>query len=197
MDYYITELGPGEEFTHTYYSNPIGIYFFDYAYFMAKIDASDYLIEDDENNNIGYESLPDGPDLVVPTVDVLNINSLSVVYRFVVENIGDGSADIDGPDDGTLTDNVNFQGYLSINDTLGDGDDVPAGGGFITSPTELLPAEVFTFTMSAGMSGANYLDYRYIFVVIDLVDNLPETNESNNEGMGEIPYFIYLPLIQR
>jgi len=197
MDYYIAELGPGEEYTLTYYSNPTGVYFFDYAYFMVKIDASEYLEEDDETNNEGYAPLPDGPDLIVPTIDVLNINSNGVVYRFVVQNSGDGSADLDGPDGSDPWDNINFQGYLSINDTLGDGDDVPVGGGFILSPTELLPGDVFTYTMSAGMSGANYLDYRYIFVIIDQVDNLSETNESNNEGVGEIPYFIYVPLIQR
>jgi hypothetical protein len=197
MSHYVTELGPGEEFTHTYYANPADVYFFDYNYFMVMIDSSEELDEIDENNNVGYVGLPDGPDLIVPSVDVLNINDNGVVYKFEVQNIGDGTADLDGPDDGTPMDNVNFQGYLSVNDTLWDGDDVPAGGGSILSPTELLPGEVFTYTMTAGMSGSNYLDYRYIFVVIDLVDNLPETDEDNNEGMGEIPYFIYLPQILR
>jgi hypothetical protein len=197
MSNYVTELGPGEEYTHTYFANPAGVYFFDYNYFMVMIDSSFNMDEANEDNNVGYVALPDGPDLVVPTIDVLSINSNSVVYQFEVQNIGDGTADLDGPDDGSTADNINFQGYLSENDTLGDGDEVAAGGGTILSPTELLPGETFTYTVPAGMLGSNYLDYRYIFVIIDLVDNLPETDEGNNEGMGEIPYFIYLPLIQR
>ena len=194
---YITELGPGKELTLTQIANPSDIYFFDYNYFMVMIDSSDCLTETLENNNVGYASLPNGPDLIVEDIDVLSISDSGVVYRFVVRNIGDGIADLNGPDEMDPMDNINFQGYLSPNNILGDAGDIAAGGGYILSPTELYPDDVFTQTILAGMLGSNFLDYRFIFVDIDLVNNLPETNENNNRGMAEVPYFTYLPLVQR
>jgi len=197
---YITELGPGEAFTLTQIANPAGVYFFDHNYFMLKIDNGDKLTEADEDNNVGYAPLPDGPDLIVEKIDVLSINDSGVVYRFVVRNIGDAIADLDGTDPISVTDNVMFQGYLSPNDVLGDPGDIPTSSGYLLeplNPIELYPGEAFTRTESAGMLGSNFLDYRYAFVTIDLTDNLTETNETNNTGMGEVPYFTYLPLVQR
>jgi hypothetical protein len=197
MSTYLAELGPGEAYTLTQTANPDGIYFFDYNYFMVMIDLSDSLIEADEGNNVGYAALPDGPDLIVEDIDVLSINDSGVVYRFVVRNIGDGIADLDGADPLIVTDNVMFQGYLSPNDNLEDPGVIPSSSGFLLDPIELYPGEAFTRTESAGMLGANFLDYRYAFVTIDLTDNLTETLETNNTGMAEVPYFTYLPLTQR
>lgn len=201
MTTYINELGPGEVYTITQTANPDGIYFFDYNYFMVMIDPSDSLIEADEGNNVGYAALPDGPDLVVEDIDVLSINDSGVVYRFVVRNIGDGIADLDGPDDVDPYDNVMFQGYLSPNDNLVDPGVIPTSSGYLLNPPdpiELYPGEAFTHTeWSVGTLGPNFLDYRYAFVTIDLTDNLTETNEINNTGMGVVPYFIFLPLVQR
>lgn len=184
--YGITELGPGEEFTLTHYANPDGVYFFDYDYFIIKIDSSLVLTETLDTNNEDYVRLPDGPDLIVESIDVQNINSSWVVYQFVTKNEGDGIADMNG---------VYHQGYLSEDDNLGSGDH-PVGGAVVTTPTELYPGDVFTTTW-IGASGSNFLDYRYVFVDIDVSSVLTETNETNNLGMGEIPYFLYLPLTQR
>jgi hypothetical protein len=89
-----------------------------------------------------------------------------------------------------------FQGYLSPDDHLGDPDDIPTSSGYLLDPIELYPGEAFTRTEPAGMLGPNFLDYRYAFVTIDLTHNLTETNETNNTGMAEVPYFTYLPLVQ-
>ena len=197
---HVPELGPGEEFTVTQTANPSNIDFFAYDYFMVRIDNNNHLTEPNEANNVNWAQLAAGPDLIVPTVNVLSINSTSVVYEFVVENIGDGGADLDGPDDGNVFDNILYQAYLSENATFGDGDEVPAGGGYHISPpypSDLFPGEVFTVTYSG--SGSNFLDYRYIFVLADAAvpDALPETDETNNRGRGVIPYFLFLPVIQR
>jgi hypothetical protein len=193
----ITELAPGEELTYTSQSALAGVYYFDYSYFLVKVDAYTDLDEVNEDNNVGVAALPDGPDLIVEKVEVLSIDSSNVVYQFTVRNIGDGMADLDGPDEVAWEDNVNFQGILSPDDTLGNIGDKGAGGGTIMSPTELDPGEAFTHSTSAGMGGANYQDYHYLFVEIDGVNNLGETDENNNVGMTEITRFVYLPFVLR
>jgi len=190
------ELGPGESYTYTYITSPAGQYLFDYDYLFVEIDGFDNLVEADENNNLGMTTLPDGPDLIVESIEVLWINSSGIGYEFVVKNIGDGMADLDGLDPDGFWDNINFQGYLSPNDVLHDTGDVGAGGMFIISPTVLNPGESFTHGTSAGMSGV-YTDYHYIFVEIDGAGNLSETDEGNNIGMAEILFKRYLPLVIR
>jgi hypothetical protein len=191
------ELAPGEEYTYTMSTSMPGIYYFDYDYLFVEIDAINNLEESNESNNIGEVRLPDGPDLIVENVEVLSINSEGVIYQFTVRNIGDGMADLDGPDDGILTDNVGFRGVLSPDTIMDNPGDKGAGGSVIISPTELYPGEAFTHSFDAGMGGANYLDFHYLFVEIDGFDVLPETNENNNIGMAEILWFLYLPLILR
>jgi len=184
------ELGPGEEFTVSINIEPPGVYLFDYNFLFAEVDLVKNLTESNEANNQTMIALPDGPDLVIIDIDVLSINNNDIIYQFVTKNEGDGIADLN---------NVGFQGYLSENIAFGDGDDIPAGGGTIVDPTELYPGDVFTTSMWAGMLGANYQDYRYIHVMIDPSDALTETvpGESNNLGTGEIPYFLFLPVILR
>ncbi len=191
----VTELAPGEEYTHTSQSALQDVYYFDYGYFMVKVDAYGDLVEDNEDNNVGVASLPDGPDLIVENVKVLSIDSSDVVYQFTVRNIGDGLADLDGPNDVDPFDNVNFRGVLSPDDILDNAGDKAVGGSYILSPAVLNPGKAFTHTFSAGMGGANYLDFHYLFVEVDGFDNLGETNEDNNIGMTEILWFIHLPLI--
>ena len=191
------ELAPGEEYTYTMSTGMPGVYYFDYDYLFVTVDAVGNLVESDEENNRSSIELPDGPDLIVENVDVLSIDSVSVIYQFTVRNIGDGMADLDGPDDVNIFDNVNFRGVLSPDDILDNAGDKAAGGSYILSPTELYPGKAFTHSFSAGMGGANYLDFHYLFVEIDGVGNLPETNEENNIGMTEILHYLYLPLILR
>jgi len=195
-----SELAPGEEYSYTMSIGIGGAYLFDYNYLFVEVDAIKYLDESDENNNISSTILPDGPDLIVENVEVLSINSTSVVYQFTVRNIGDGIADLDGPDPVGITDNVNFRGVLSIDTTMDNIDDKAVGGSYLYppfDPIELYPGEAFTRSFSAGMGGADYQDFNFIFVEIDGIDNLGETDEDNNIGMSEIPRFLYLPLILR
>lgn len=194
------ELAPGEEYSYTMSTGMAGVYYFDYDYLFVVVDLVNNLVESNEANNISSIILPDGPDLIVENVEVLSIDSVSVIYQFTIRNIGDGMADLDGPDDVNIFDNVNFRGVLSPDDILDNAGDKGAGGAFLNppiDPTELYPGEVFTKSFSAGMGGANYLDFHYLFVEIDGVGNLPETNEDNNTGMTEILRYLYLPLILR
>ncbi len=193
------ELAPGEEYTYTTSTGMTGVYYFDYDYLFVTVDAVGNLSESDETNNRTMIELPDGPDLIVEDVDVLSISSVSVIYQFTVRNIGDGMADLDGPNEVEWNDNINFQGLLSPDD-IPDPGDKGVGGGYLNppiDPAELYPGDVFTKSFSAGMGGANYLDFHYLFVEIDGVGNLPETNEDNNIGMTEILHYSYLPLILR
>jgi hypothetical protein len=193
------ELAPGEEYTYTTSTGMAGFYYFDYDYLFVTVDVVENLVESNEDNNRTRIELPDGPDLIVENVEVLSIDSVSIIYQFTVRNIGDGMADLDGPDEVAWDDNVNFQGLLSPDDIL-DPSDKGVGGGYLNppiDPAELYPGDVFTKSFSAGMGGANYLDFHYLFVEIDGVGNLPETNEDNNIGMTEILHYSYLPLILR
>jgi hypothetical protein len=194
------QLAPGEEYSYTIPSAMSEVYYFDYDYLFVELDTAGNLTETNETNNVGMASLPLGPDLIVEDVTVLNINSDQIVYQFTVRNIGDGMADLDGPDAVDLYDNVNFRGVLSPDDIMDNAGDKPAGGSYLfppSDPAELDPGEAFTKYYSAGMGGANHLDFHYLFVEIDGFENLGETNENNNIGMTEVPRFLYLPLIIR
>lgn len=194
------ELAPGEAYTYPMSIGTGEDYAFDYSTLFVEVDAVKHLGESNEDNNINWITLPDGPDLVVESVQVLNINSTAIVYQFTVRNIGDGMADLDGPDDVGWADNVNFRGVLSPDDILDNFGDKGAGGAYLNPPFDpvaLNPGEAFTKSYAAGMGGANYLDFHYLFVEIDGFDNLGETNESNNVGLTQVPRFIYLPLVLR
>ena len=86
------------------------------------------------------------PDLIVSRVEVLSMTATSLEYRFVVENIGDAAADIDGENPEDPFDNVNFQSILSQDNVLGGMDDRGGGGGYLLAPSELAPGEEYTYT---------------------------------------------------
>jgi len=122
------------------------------------------------------------PDLIVARIDVLTMTATTLEYRFVIQNIGDAVADIDGANPSDPSDNVDFQGVLSKDGYFGGADDIGAGGSYLLLPAELAPGEEYTYTMSTGMAGVNYFDYLVLFVEVDVINNLVESNEGNNQS---------------
>jgi hypothetical protein len=88
----ISELSPGGEYTYTSQSALQDVYYFDYDYFLVKVDAYGELVEADEDNNIGDVHLPDGADLDGP--DEVN-HTDNVGFRGVLspDKIMDNSGD--------------------------------------------------------------------------------------------------------
>jgi hypothetical protein len=121
------------------------------------------------------------PDLVIS--DIGNIVGDVYILDFTIENIGTAPADLNGPDDEDLFDNVGFQALFSEDDIYGNGNEAPAGGAFLNDPLpELAPGETYTKSWSAGT--ANRDGRAYIGIKIDNQDVMNEENECNNTAMA-------------
>jgi hypothetical protein len=184
-------LEPGETFTKTVTSGP-AIDPRTANYLIVKIDHSDVLPEANENNNTGWGTIPK-PDLIVSSVEVTSVSATTISYEFEIKNIGDETADIDGPT-GDPSDNIAYQAVLSM-DTDYENGIAGVGGGYLLSPASLEPGETFTKTATSGPSidprSANYL-----VVKIDQFNVLPESNDDNNTGWAPIAVNkIFLPML--
>lgn len=147
-------------------------------YVLVLTDALDDQAEDDENNNVNFESidlsLPPLPDLVVTDIDapIEGLSGQDVQYSWTVSNIGSGDAA------GSWRDRV----WLSTDQSLGGGD-LYLGDfrftGTIAAGESIARAQ--TYTLPVNMEGE-----RWFIVQTDVHNELYEhTNEGNNNTVDD------------
>jgi hypothetical protein len=133
-----------------------------------------------------------GPDLVITDfyVDAVHITPTdsAVTYCWTIRNIGDASADLEGPS-GIPEDNVSVQAYISHDTIFENLDDSPAGGTIVANspaPT-LAPGEEISGCFTSSVQAGIYpCDWEYIVLMVDWGLSLDETNETNNFASAPI-----------
>ena len=120
------------------------------------------------------------PDLIVQSLTVDEFTSNSIAYSYVIKNIGNAPANLDGPTNEDH-DNVGVQAFLSQDTIFNNSGDSPAGGTILgLSPLgELAPGETFIGSFAASTfvdpSTMNYLTLK-----VDYGDVVDELDEDNN-----------------
>lgn len=120
------------------------------------------------------------PDLIVESLTVDSYASDRISYSYVIKNVGDSAANLDGPSNND-TDNVSVQAFLSNDPLFNNEGDVAAGGTILgTSPLGMLnPGETWRGTFSASPA-VDPATMSYLTIMVDWGDSVAESDESNN-----------------
>ena len=127
------------------------------------------------------------PDLVIQSLEVTDIGPDSFTYQYVIENVGNAPANLDGPTSAE-PDNVSVQAFISADSVFNNGNDIAAGGSILgASPLGLLqPGEIFAGTGSfAGAFDPS--THPYLTLQVDWGEVVPELNEANNSAFARFP----------
>ncbi|MEM6631717.1 MAG: CARDB domain-containing protein [Bacteroidota bacterium] len=175
-------LDPGETFEGSFQGSP-AIDLEAFPYLTVKIDWREAVEECEEDNNTLaalIDSSEDCPDLVVKSLTVTSYSESNIQYSYVIENIGTGPADLNGPTNAN-NDNVSVQAFLSTDEVFNNADDIAAGGSILgASPLPILqPGD--TYEGSFGASAAVDLEtHPFISLKVDWGEVLEECEEDNN-----------------
>ena len=150
----------------------------------ATADVNNAVAESNEDNNVTTDSYtvtdPLLPDLIIQSAEVTSINETRIDYCYVITNIGEGPANLDGPTDENF-DNVSVQAFLSNDEIFNNAGDVSAGGSILgVSPLgDLNPGETIEDCFGSTPS-SNPLDFAFITFQVDWGQQVGESNEDNN-----------------
>ena len=128
------------------------------------------------------------PDLIISSLKVTKLEADSIRYAGTLQNIGLGSANLDGPTTAN-SDNVSIQAFVSSDKVFGNSDDKPAGGTVLgIGPLGLLKqGEERSFSFGASIA-VNVQTHPYLLVKADWGEVVAETNERNNVANARIPH---------
>lgn len=157
--------------------------------FLAIVDATGVEVEFDEANNDAFAAAPvvvslNSPDLAVITdpfgpAKILRDGSYTVV------------GEIQNQSGGVLASDFVVSAVLSVDDEIGNGDDVSVGEALISGG--MLSGEIITMDIPVSIPvGVALGDFRW-GVVVDPADEVNEVNEVNNARAGSAVTVVPFP----